>query len=39
VELPGVAESRYLLLVDKVAATPEEYPRRAGLPTKRPLRG
>jgi 16S rRNA (guanine527-N7)-methyltransferase len=39
VELPGVAESRYLLLVNKVAATPEEYPRRAGLPTRRPLRG
>jgi len=25
--------------VDKIAATPEDYPRRAGLPTKRPLRG
>jgi 16S rRNA (guanine527-N7)-methyltransferase len=39
VELPGVAEKRFLLLVDKVAATPEEYPRRAGVPTKRPLKG
>lgn len=39
VELPGVAETRYLLLVDKVAATPPEYPRRPGVPTKRPLSG
>jgi 16S rRNA (guanine527-N7)-methyltransferase len=38
VELPGVAEARYLLEIDKIAATPEGYPRRAGVPTKRPLR-
>jgi len=38
VELPGVAESRYLLLLDKVATTPEEFPRRPGVPTRRPLR-
>ncbi len=37
VELPGVAELRFLVVVEKVAATPPEYPRRAGLPTKRPL--
>jgi len=35
--LPGVAEERYLVVVDKVAATPERYPRRVGIPTKRPL--
>jgi len=28
---------RYLVVVEKVAATPEKYPRRAGIPTKRPL--
>jgi 16S rRNA (guanine527-N7)-methyltransferase len=37
VVLPTVAESRYLVLIDKVAATPEAYPRRPGVPAKRPL--
>jgi 16S rRNA (guanine527-N7)-methyltransferase len=35
--LPGVVEDRYLVLVDKVAATPGGYPRRVGLPAKRPI--
>jgi len=39
VDLPKVAESRYLVLVEKVAQTPAEYPRRAGMPAKRPLGG
>ncbi|MBU1660402.1 MAG: 16S rRNA (guanine(527)-N(7))-methyltransferase RsmG, partial [Chloroflexi bacterium] len=37
VTLPGVVEERYLVVVDKVAATPEKYPRRVGIPSKRPL--
>ena len=37
VMLPGVVEERYLVVVDKVAATPEKYPRREGIPTKRHL--
>jgi 16S rRNA (guanine527-N7)-methyltransferase len=37
VELPGVAETRYLVVVEKVAATPVRYPRRPGIPAKRPL--
>lgn len=37
VTLPGVAEERYLILVDKVAATSPAYPRRTGIPSKRPL--
>ena len=37
VKLPGVAEDRYLVLVDKVAATPVKYPRKAGMPAKQPL--
>ncbi len=37
VSLPGVAEERYLVVVDKVAATPEAYPRRTGVPARRPL--
>ena len=35
--LPGVVEERYLVVVDKVAATPQKYPRRVGIPAKRPL--
>jgi 16S rRNA (guanine527-N7)-methyltransferase len=37
VELPKVPETRYLILVRKCAATPEKYPRRPGMPAKRPL--
>jgi 16S rRNA (guanine527-N7)-methyltransferase len=37
VTLPGVVEERYLVVVDKVATTPEKYPRRVGIPSKRPL--
>lgn len=37
VTLPGVADERYLVVVDKKAATPPQYPRRAGLPTRKPL--
>ena len=37
VNLPGVADDRYLVLVDKVAATPPKYPRNAGMAAKTPL--
>lgn len=37
VDLRGLSETRYLVLLDKVAATPEKYPRRPGMPSKRPL--
>ena len=37
IHLPGVAEERYLVVMDKVAATPLAYPRRVGLPAKKPL--
>jgi len=37
VNLPGVAEDRYLVVVDKAAATPPKYPRKPGIPTKQPL--
>lgn len=35
--LPGVAEERFLVVVDKISATPPGYPRRVGLPAKRPI--
>ncbi len=37
VHLPGVADDRYLVLVEKIAATPPRYPRKAGIPMKAPL--
>ena len=37
VALPGVAEERYLVMIDKVAATPKGYPRKGGVPARRPL--
>jgi 16S rRNA (guanine527-N7)-methyltransferase len=37
ISLPGVADQRFLVVVDKIAASPANYPRRAGIPSKRPL--
>ena len=39
IELQGLAEARHLVVIDKVARTPDHYPRRTGVPAKRPLRG
>ncbi len=36
VQLPGL-EPRHLILIEKIAATPASYPRRAGTPTRKPL--
>jgi len=38
IELPGVVEERFIVVVNKVAGTPEDYPRRTGVPAKSPLR-
>lgn len=37
VELAGLPEDRSLVIIEKVSPTPEAYPRRPGLPRKRPL--
>ena len=37
VHLPSVAEDRYLVVVEKIAATPPKYPRKPGIPMKQPL--
>ena len=37
ISLPGVADQRYLVVIEKVAATPHKYPRRVGRPAKKPL--
>lgn len=36
-QLPGLRELRSLVLVEKIAPTPPKYPRRPGMPQKRPL--
>jgi 16S rRNA (guanine527-N7)-methyltransferase len=35
--LPGVEDQRYLVVIEKQAATPDRYPRRIGVPIKKPL--
>ena len=37
VTIPGIPEDRYLVIMNKTAATPPQYPRRVGLPAKKPL--
>ena len=37
VNLPNAADERYLVVVEKVAATPAKYPRKAGVAAKTPL--
>ncbi|HLY25077.1 MAG TPA: 16S rRNA (guanine(527)-N(7))-methyltransferase RsmG [Aggregatilineales bacterium] len=37
VELPHVAETHYLVIIEKIAATPRQFPRKPGVPTKKPL--
>lgn len=36
--LPGTDEQRKIVIIDKTSATPQKYPRRPGLPNKKPLR-
>jgi 16S rRNA (guanine527-N7)-methyltransferase len=37
VSLPGLSHPRHLVVVEKIACTPDRYPRRPGIATKRPL--
>ena len=37
VRVTGLTDNRVLVVVEKVAATPDRYPRRTGVPAKRPL--
>ena len=37
-ELPHLAEPRSLVVVEKTAPTPAKYPRRPGIPSKRPIK-
>lgn len=35
--LPGTDEERNIIVIDKIKATPKKYPRRPGLPSKKPI--
>jgi 16S rRNA (guanine527-N7)-methyltransferase len=37
IELKEFGDERRLVVIDKIARTPEQYPRRSGLPGKRPI--
>jgi 16S rRNA (guanine527-N7)-methyltransferase len=37
INLAELGEERWLIVIDKIAPTPPQYPRRPGLPGKRPL--
>jgi 16S rRNA (guanine527-N7)-methyltransferase len=37
IKVPELNEVRYLVLVEKIDRTPEKYPRRTGVPAKKPL--
>lgn len=38
VRVPGLSDERNLIVIEKLAATPEDYPRRAGVPAKKPIK-
>ena len=35
--LPGVDEAHYLVVIEKVKHTPNDYPRKPGTPTTKPI--
>ncbi|MFC1914305.1 16S rRNA (guanine(527)-N(7))-methyltransferase RsmG [Chloroflexota bacterium] len=37
IELSEFTDRRYLVIIDKMSPTPQKYPRRPGIPAKRPL--
>ena len=37
IEIPGLEEVRHLVILRKTSPTPQRYPRRSGIPAKRPL--
>lgn len=38
VSLPGTEDERFIIEIDKVRSTPKKYPRKAGIPNKKPLK-
>jgi 16S rRNA (guanine527-N7)-methyltransferase len=37
VEIPSLADERNLIVIEKLVETPDEYPRRVGIPSKKPI--
>jgi 16S rRNA (guanine527-N7)-methyltransferase len=37
IELDAFTDARYLVIIDKISSTPNTYPRRPGVPKRRPL--
>lgn len=37
IELEELSDERYLVIIDKIYPTPEKYPRRPGIPMRRPI--
>ncbi len=37
IALPSLDNPRYLIVIDKIAATPKRYPRKAGMPSRQPI--
>ena len=37
IDLEEFTDERYLIIIDKISPTPERYPRRPGIPKKRPI--
>jgi 16S rRNA (guanine527-N7)-methyltransferase len=37
IDLEEFSDERYLVVIDKISPTPQKYPRRPGMPAKRPL--
>jgi 16S rRNA (guanine527-N7)-methyltransferase len=37
VELPDITEKHYLVVIEKIGKTPSTFPRKPGIPTKKPL--
>ena len=37
IELEELSDERYLVIIDKIYPTPEKYPRRPGIPVRRPI--
>ncbi len=38
VELPGLEDERFMVVLEKIKATPSEFPRRVGIPAKSPIK-
>ncbi|NLE08799.1 MAG: 16S rRNA (guanine(527)-N(7))-methyltransferase RsmG, partial [Dehalococcoidales bacterium] len=38
IDLEGLDDNRHLVVLEKTAPTPDKYPRRSGMPEKRPIK-